>query len=191
MNKVISAYDVLLADEFKNFTQFDLIDLSNLDIVTEVLGRLGFNTNKAVYVYPANHRTLQNNIRVGYMFCGEIAPGREHVHGKYSTIHDVFAAAELTDNGFYEELMAMATRSPSYGTDHALDDKIPEREDPEQRAEELRIQAELDQLWAILQVARGDQRKLDGSIKTAWDYKNPEVPEKKRRKKRKKQPEGV
>lgn len=187
MNKTISVFDAMLADEFKGWNMFNMIDLTNLDIVTEVLARLGFDTNKAIYVFPANHRTLANEVKVGYMFAGTIAQGREHVRGAYSTEHDRFASAELRDNGLYEELMAMSTRGQSYGIENALDDKIPEREDPEQRAEEKRITQELDLLWSLLYIARGDQRKLDGSIKTYFDYKNPEVPPKPRRKKKRKE----
>lgn len=193
MNKTISAYDVLLADDFAGWTQFDLINPSNIEIVTEVLGRLGFDVNNGILVTPANHRTMRNSVGVGYMFCGTIAAGREHVRGAYSTEHERFASAEMTDNGLYDELLAMSSRCSSYGIDNAPDDKIPEMPDPEQRAEEVRITKEIALLAELLYIARGDQRKLDGSVKCLWDYLNPETPPKKRNRKkpRKNEQQGV
>lgn len=191
MNKTLSSYDLLLAEDFAGWTQFDLIDTKNVVLVTEVLGRLGFDTNKGILIYPVNHRTMRNEIKVGYMFSGTIALGREYVRGPYATEHDRFASAEMTDNGLYDELLAMGARCAAYAPDHALDDKIPEQQDSEQRAEEIRITREIALLDEILFAARGDQRKLDGSVKSLYDWLNPEVQPKKRNKKVKKTVEGA
>lgn len=192
MNKVISLYDLLKADQFKGMTQFDLIDLNNLDKVNEVLEVLGFDIDKPICVEANQHRTLSGEVKVGYLFKGYISRKREHVYGQYSTVHDMFAYAEGEGQDWYDELIGMQSRCVNYGTQDALDDKIPERGDPIYRAEENRILNEIAQLEAILFVARGDQRKSDGSYKCAYDYKNPEVPveKRKRRKSKKKQQEG-
>lgn len=191
MNKNISAYDILLADDFAGWTQFDLIDTKNVTLVTEVLSRLGFDPNKGILVHAANHRTMKGDVRVGYMFSGTIQLGREHVRGPYATEHDRLASAEMTDNGLYDELLAMGSRVAAYAPDYALDDKIPEQQDAEQRAEEIRINKEIAMLEELLYIARADQRKLDGSVKCLHDWLHPEVPPKKRNKKQRKIVEGV
>lgn len=191
MNKNLSAYDLLLADDFAGWTQFDLIDTKNVVLVTEVLSRLGFDPNKGILIHAANHRTMKGDVRVGYMFSGTIQLGREHVRGPYTTEHDRFASAEMTDNGLYDELLAMGSRVAAYAPDYALDDKIPEQQDVEQRAEEIRITKEIAMLEELLYIARADQRKLDGSVKCLYDWLNPEVPPKKRNKKQRKIVEGV
>lgn len=192
MNKVISCSDLLLADSFKGWTQFDLVDLRNINAVNAVLSELGFDTNKPIFVYAANHRNMQGRVQVGYLFVGNLLPTRENINGAYATIHDTYAAYSETDEDFYKEIMALSTCSPSYSVDAALDDKIPERVDQEQRVEEQRILSEIKQLEEILKLARGDQRKDDGTIKCAEDYTNPPQPvEKKRRSKSKKIKEQI
>lgn len=191
MSKVISAYDLVLADELSHFNQFDLVNPENMDAVNSVLAKLGFNTDKAIHIYAANHRTLQNKVRVGYLFSGEYNLSREHIKGPYSTLEDVMIAASFEDESLASELHSMGHTCPSYGSPSALDQQIPEREDAEYKAEEERITAEIKQLEDILFHIRGSQYRRDGSVKTAWDYKNPEqVVVKKKRRKKVKQEEG-
>jgi hypothetical protein len=184
MNKTLSVFDLMLAEPLQGFTMFDCVDLANLDAVNNVLAVLGFDTNKPIFVEAHNHRTLAGQVKIGYVFKGHIAHGREHVHGKYSTPHDMYAAAEATGQDWYDELLSMGTRSVSYGSD-ALDDKIPSREEPEYRAEEQKILDDIKLLNDLLVLARGDQRRSDGSIKTAYDYKTPEAPPEKAKRRKK------
>jgi hypothetical protein len=171
--------------------QFDLCHLDNARKVYDVLAVLGFDTTKPVHIYAAQHRTMSNKVEVGYLFAGEHDLRREHIKGKYSTLEDVMLAAQAQDKSLYEELYTMNTRSAAYGGDHALDDTIPKREqDSECSEEEEAVTKLIAQLEDILFHIRGDQFKSDGSVKTLWDYENPEHPAEKKRKRNKKVEKG-
>jgi hypothetical protein len=183
--KVISAYDLLLADTLQGMNQFDLCHLDNIDKVNAVLDTLGFDVTKPIHIYAAQHRTLKNEVKIGYVFAGDMSLQRKHLTGPYSTTADLLIAASLTDKSLFEELHNMHHTSPSYGSDGALDQHIPEREDVAYKEEENAITEQIRQLEDILFHIRGSQYKTDGSIKTANDYKNPEVPVVKKRRKKK------
>jgi hypothetical protein len=185
--KVLSAYDLLLADPLKGLNIFDLVHMDNAARVYAVLETLGMDIAKPVHIYAANHRTLKGDVKVGYLFAGELSLKREHLKGKYSMPDDVLIAASLQDRSLFEELHNMNTRSPSYGGDNALDNGAPAREDDEYREEEIRISNEIAQLEDILFHIRGSQIKADGSVKCLEDYRTPEqqAPQKKRRKSKK------
>jgi hypothetical protein len=190
MSKVISAYDLLLAEPLQGMNQFDLVHLDNADKVYGVLAELGFDTNKAVHVYAAQHRTLKGEVKVGYLFAGEYNFARKHIKGPYSTLEDVMLAAQAQDKSLFEELYAMGHTCPQYGGSHALDDNIPTKEAEEYKAEELKIVEQINQLEEILFHIRGDQRNPDGDFKTLEDYRNPKPAEKKRKKHKRKNVEG-
>jgi hypothetical protein len=187
MSKVISAYDLLLADPLVGMNQFDLCHLDNAQKVYDVLATLGFDISKPVHIYAAQHRTMSNKVQVGYLFAGEHDMRREHIKGKYSTLEDVMLAAQAQDKSLYEELYTMNTRCAGYGGIDALDENIPKREqDSECTEEEQAVTKLIIQLEDILLHIRGDQIKADGSVKTLQDYENPEQPAEKKRKRNKK-----
>jgi hypothetical protein len=191
MSKVISAYDLLLADPLQGMTQFDLVHLDNIEKVHAVLGMLGFDTNKAIHAFAAQHRTLTNEVKIGYMFAGEHNFAREHIKGPYSTLEDVMLAAQAQDKSLYEELYAMNSRCSGYGGDHALDENVPGREDAEYKDEEIKIANQIAQLEDLLYHIRGSQQNPDGSYKTLEEYNNPKPAEKLRKKyKKRKSKEG-
>lgn len=200
--KVISAYDLLLAEPLAGMNQFDLCHLDNMEKVYNVLATLGFDIHKPVHIYAAQHRTLTKDVKIGYIFAGELNLAREHIKGPYSTHEDVLIAASLQDKSLFEQLHEMSTTCTAYGGVMALDENLPARAedrvyaksaeayDEEYQTEEDRILTEINQLEEILFHLRGSQRKLDGSVKCMYDYRNPEVVPKARRKKVKK-PQGV
>jgi hypothetical protein len=188
--KVISAYDLLLAEPLQDMNQFDLVHLDNLELVHSVLELLGFDTTKAVHAYPAQHRTMKNEVKIGYLFAGEHNFAREHIKGGYSTLEDVMLAAQAQDKSLYEELYAMNSRCSGYGGDHALDENVPSRVDDEYSAEERKIAEQIQQLEDILFHIRGSQTNPDGSYMTLEDYKNPKPAEKRRKKHKRKDKEG-
>lgn len=173
--KVISAYDLLLADPLVGMNQFDLVHLDNLTKVNNVLEVLGFDTSKAVHVYSALHRTMTNEIKVGYIFAGEMNLAREHIKGPYARPDEVMLAAQMQDKSLYEELHAMSNRCNDYGANNLDSNSFPR--DNEMSDEEAKIVAEINQLEEILFHIRGSQRNPDGSIMTAEDYSKPRQPE--------------
>lgn len=182
MSKVISAYDLLLADPLKGMNQFDLCHMDNADVVYSTLAALGFDINKAIHVYAAQHRTLSGKVQIGYVFAGEHNFAREHIKGPYSTLEDVMLAAQAQDKSLYEELYAMNSRCSGYGGDHALDDVVHVREDDEYREEEIKIANQIAQLEDLLYHIRGNQFNPDGSVKSLEDYRSPRPVDKKRKK---------
>lgn len=188
--KVISGYDLLVAEPLQGMNIFDICHMDNADKVYSVLAELGFDTNKAVHIYAAQHRTLTNEVKIGYMFAGEHNFAREHIKGSYSTLEDVMLAAQAQDKSLYEELYAMNSRCSGYGGDHALDENVPSRVDDEYSAEERKIAKQIQQLEDILFHIRGDQTNPDGSYKSLEDYKNPKPAEKRRKKHKRKDKEG-
>jgi hypothetical protein len=180
--KVISCYDLMLADPLKGMNIFDLCHLDNADKVYAVLETIGMDVSKAVHIYPAQHRTLSGDVKIGYLFAGELSLKRQHLKGPYSMPDDVLIAASLQDSSLFEELHAMGHTSPMYGGEHALDDNIPTKEAEEYKAEELKIVEQIKQLEDILYHIRGEQRNDDGSFKTLEDFRNPKPAEKKRKK---------
>lgn len=203
--KVISAYDLLLAEPLAGMNQFDLCHLDNIEKVYNVLATIGFDINKPVHIYAAQHRTLAQQVKIGYLFAGELNLAREHIKGPYSTHEDVLIAASLQDKSLFEQLHEMSTTCTAYGGDMALDENLPARAEErvhaksaeayaeEYQSEEVRIVKEINQLEEILFHLRGSQRKLDGSVKSMYDYRFPEeVPKKRNRKKpRKNEQKGV
>lgn len=190
MSKVISAYDLLLADPLKGMNQFDLCHLDNADVVYSTLAALGFDINKPVHIFAAQHRTMTNVVKIGYMFAGEHNFAREHIKGPYSTLEDVMLAAQAQDKSLYEELYAMNSRCSGYGGDHALDESVPVRDD-EYRDEEIRVSNQIAQLEDLLYHIRGSQFNPDGSVKTLEEYHTPKPAEKLRKKyKKRKSKEG-
>jgi hypothetical protein len=190
MSKVISAYDLLLAEPLAGMNQFDICHMDHADKVYNTLAALGFDINKAVHIYASQHRTLTNEVKIGYVFAGEHNFAREHIKGPYSTLEDVMLAAQSQDKSLYEELYAMNSRCSGYGGDHALDDNVHAREDDEYREEEIRVSNQIAQLEDILFHIRGEQRNNDGSYKTLEDYRNPKPVDKKRKKHVHKKKEG-
>lgn len=188
--KVVSCYDLLLADALQGMNIFDICSLDNAEKVYSVLETIGMDVSKAVHVYAAQHRTLTNEVKIGYIFAGELSLKREHIKGPYSTLEDVMLAAQSQDKSLYEELHAMNSRCSGYGGDHALDDNVHTREDDEYREEEIRVANTIAQLEDILFHIRGEQRNNDGSFKTLEDYRNPKPVDKKRKKHVHKKKEG-
>jgi hypothetical protein len=180
--KVLSCYDILLADELKGMNIFDLCSLDNADKVYSVLEMLGMDVVKPVHIYAANHRTLAGQVKIGFLFAGELSVRREHLKGKYSQPEDVLIAASLTDRSLFEELHAMGHTSPMYGGMAALDENVVAKEDEEYLEEERKIVAQVKQLEDILFHIRGNQFNEDGSVKTLEEYFNPRPVEKKRKK---------
>lgn len=185
--------------------QFDLCHLDNLEKVYNVLATIGYDINKPVHIYAAQHRTMANDVKIGYLFAGELNLAREHIKGPYSRHEDVLIAASLQDKSLFEHLHEMSTTCTAYGGDMALDENLPQRPAADERMalktstayaleymdEEEKITKEIAQLEDILYHIRGSQRKSDGSVMSMWDYHNPEVLPKKRKKKLKKIVEGV
>lgn len=180
--KVLSVYDILLADPLKGMTIFDVIHMDNADKVYPVLHMLGINVNEPVHVYTAYHRTLKGEKKVGYMFAGEIRSDREFINGPYAFQDDYLVSAFTHDRGLYEELHTINTRCNLYGSDDALDENVVMKEDVEYKEEELKIVEQIKQLDDLLFHIRGDQMNSDGTYKTLDDYKNPRPAEKKRKK---------
>jgi hypothetical protein len=199
MSKVISAYDLLLADTLQGMNQFDLCHLDNIDKVNAVLETLGFDVTKPVHIYAAQHRTLKNEVKIGYVFAGEYNLSRQHIKGPYSTLEDVLVAASHSDQSLFEQLHAMSSACVSYGSDMALDENVPKQAKKAERfshkshleyaneyeEEENAITEQIKQLEDILFHIRGSQYKKDGSVKTVEDYKNPEVEVVKKKRKKK------
>jgi hypothetical protein len=188
--KVLSCYDLLLADPLKGMTIFDLCHLDNAEVVYDVLETLGMDVSKAVHIYAANHRTLSGDVKIGYLFAGELSLKRQHLKGKYSMPDDVLIAASLQDQSLFAELHAMGHTSPQYGGMNALDDNIPTKEADEYREEEIKIVEQINQLEEILFHIRGSQINPDGSYKTLEDYRCPRPVDKKRKKHKRKNAEG-
>jgi hypothetical protein len=190
--KTLSAYDLLLADTLQGMNQFDLVHIDNIDRVNDVLEQLGFDITQGIHIYAAQHRTLKNEVKVGYVFSGDMSLARKHLTGPFGSLEDRMIAASIQDKSLFAELHSMSHVCPSYGNPGALDQQIPEREDAEYKAEEQSITEQIKQLEDILFHIRGSQYRKDGSVKTAEDYKNPEViVVKKKRKKKEKKVEGV
>lgn len=177
--KVMSAYDLLLAEPLLGMTQFDLVHLDNLDKVNDVLETLGFNTKEAIHVYAARHRTMTNEVKVGYIFAGELSLQRKHITGPYSHPDDFMIAATMQDESLFEELYGLQNRCNDYGATNSVDRNLNQR-DNDVSDEERQIVDQINQLEEILFHIRGSQRNPDGSVKTAEDYKGPEKVEQKR-----------
>jgi hypothetical protein len=189
--KVLSVYDVLLADPLKGMNIFDAIHLDNADKVYPVLHMLGININEPVHIYSAYHRTLTGEKKVGYLFAGEIRCDREFIKGPYAFQDDYLVSAFTHDRGLYEELHTINTRCNLYGSDDALDENIVVRDDPEYKEEELKIVEQIKQLDELLKHIRGEQTNPDGSYKTLEEYTTPKPAEKLRKKyKKRKSKEG-
>lgn len=201
--KVISVRDLILAEPLIGMNHFDVCHPDNQAIVYDVLATLGFDINKPVHIYAANHRDMQNKTGVGYLFAGELNLKREFIKGPYSRPEDVMIAASLQDKSLFEHLYDMSTTCTAYGGDMALDENLPQRAEDrvyhksnaayseEYKNEEERIQNEIAQLEDILYHILGSQRKSDGSVKCLEDYRCPEVlPKPRRKKKRKDKLEG-
>jgi hypothetical protein len=170
---------------------FDLVHLDNAEIVYDVLETLGMDVAKPVHIYAAQHRTLAGDVKIGYLFAGELSLKRHHLKGKYSQPEDVLIAASLQDKSLFEELHSMGHTVPAYGGSHALDDNIPTKEAEEYRDEERKIVEQIEQLEGILFHIRGSQFNADGSVKTLEEYSNPKPAEKLRKKyKKRKSKEG-
>jgi hypothetical protein len=194
--KVISCYDLLLADPLKHMNIFDLVHLDNAEVVYDVLETLGMDVAKPVHIYAAQHRTLAGDVKIGYLFAGELDTSRSFLKGKYAHPEDLLIAASIRDKSLYEHLHEMSTTCTAYGGVMALDDGIPPRPSPDERfslksakayekeyvSEESKILAEITQLEDILFDIRGEQFNPDGSVKTLEEYTTPKPAEKLRKK---------
>jgi hypothetical protein len=180
--KVLSVYDVLLAEPLVGMNIFDAVHLDNADKVYPVLYMLGININEPIHIYSAYHRTLKGEKKVGYLFTGEIRCDREFINGPYAFQDDYLVSAFTHDRGLYEELHAINTRCNLYGSDNALDENVVVKEDTEYKDDELEIIKQVNQLEEILFHIRGSQQNPDGSFKSLEDYRNPKPVDKKRKK---------
>jgi hypothetical protein len=190
--KTISVTDLKLIDGLAHLNYMEMVHPSNDELVNNYLQMLGFDIDKPLEYRAYQHRNLQGQIVINYVIAGELLLDREHLTGPFGSLEDRMIAASLQDKSLFAELHSMGHTCPSYGSDGALDQEIPTREYEEYREEEQRVTEQIKQLEDLLFHIRGSQYKSNGELKTAWDYKNPEVPvvKKKRKKKLKQEVEG-
>lgn len=186
MSKTISVTDLKLIPELSHLNYMEMIHPDNDDLVNSFLEKMGFDINKAIEYRAYQHRNMQGQVVINYLIAGEISHDRKYLTGPFGSFEERKIVAGMSDRSLFEELHSLGSRCHDYGAAESLDVSIPARDDDEHKEEEKRIAKEIKLLEQVLLHIRGSQFKLDGSYKTPYDYKVPEVPPKKRKKKVKK-----
>lgn len=191
--KTISVTDLKLIDGLSHLNYMEMIHPSNDDLVNSYLEILGFDINSPMEYRAYQHRNLQGKVVINYLIAGEISQNRKVLTGPFGSFEDRKIVSGMIDRSLFEELHSLGSRCHDYGLSSALDDNIPTTDSTEDKIEEQRILSEIKLLEDVLYHVRGSQFKLDGSFKTPYDYKFPEVPPKKRNRKkpRKNEQQGV
>lgn len=184
--KTISVTDLKLIPELSHLNYVEMIHPDNDDLVNSFLEKMGFDILKPLEYRAYQHRNMQGQVVINFLIAGEISQDRKYLTGPFGSFEDRKIVAGMRDKSLFEELHSLGSRCHDYGLSSSIDENVPNREEDEHKAEEKRIAAEISLLEDVLYHVRGSQFKLDGSFKTPYDYKFPEVPPKKRRKKQRK-----
>jgi len=189
--KTVSVTDLKLIDVLSHLNYVEMIHPNNDDLVNSQLAILGFDINAPMEYRAYQHRNLQGQVVINFLIAGEINQDRKILTGPFGSFEDRKIVSGMKDRSLFEELHSLGSRCHDYGLSSSLDDNVPVRDEDEDKMEEQRILAEIKMLEDVLLHVRGTQFKLDGSFKTPYDYKVPEVIPKPRRKKQRKIVEGV
>lgn len=107
MAKAISMKDVIkcLAHlQLGVYKEFDLLPLSQDEMVKPILHELGMNIKEPFYIRAVKHRTLDDEVHLGYRYYGTIRADREWVNSKGCDIIERVAITSFSDLSLTREL---------------------------------------------------------------------------------------
>ena len=172
--KAISVFDLKLIPELKDMTIFDIVHPDNDKLVNPFLEIMGFDLQYPLMYTVSQHRTLQKDVKVGFVIRGELNVNRKHLTSEWSDVYDRVVAASYTDKSLCKELCEHMNSSLDYSAFHAgREDEVGKPSEFPQslvNPDEDIITAQIRDLEAALFIIRGDQLKKDGSYKMPEDY---------------------
>lgn len=113
MSKAISFRDVLYCLDYlgiKGYTEASLLPKDMDSIVLPVLHELGIDVRKDIYITAVKHRDLQNNVGIGYRYCGTIRSDRQWVNSKGCDVIERVAITSFNDLSLTNELCKLLNK---------------------------------------------------------------------------------
>lgn len=168
--KNISFKDVLFILDEPSLNEISLLNTNMDRKVKDVLWKLGININDGYEVKAYKHRTMRNEVHVGYMYCGVIRCDEGFKDSRFCTAIDRIAIAGMRDVSLGSELYRMSTGSTDFEklSNNSLDTSEGLADFYEE--DYLETQNLLDKLNAIAYNVRGKAHKENGSLKSYRDY---------------------
>lgn len=131
MAKAVSMKDVIKCLNYlghEGINEIHLLPRYQDDIVKPVLHELGIDINKGFYIKAQKHRTLDNDIHLGYRYYGTIRSDREWANSKACDVMERIAITSFTDISLTKELCNLVGRnvdlSEAQGSFPMLDTEI-------------------------------------------------------------------
>jgi hypothetical protein len=129
----VSARDLLTIPEVK--AQFrnevELINIVNDGVVKPFLHLLGIDINKPFGVFAANHRDMNNNTGIGYIYSGSPRIDRAWTQSKICDMTSRIAATAYSDVTLTKELVELSGNTVNFnnfsdGGEEVVWEKLPE-----------------------------------------------------------------
>ena len=126
--KRVSTFDVAKAvRELKkvNIRPIDLLEIKNDHLVKEYLFTFGIDINQGIGFIYNKHRTLDNEVKEGYCYVGEIRTDDAFKRSPFCDESDRLILAGMKDRSLMQELATMQNISGVFGNlkEQALEDK--------------------------------------------------------------------
>lgn len=174
-----SLSDLKLISVFKDMSEFEMLEISNDNLMAEYLYKLGMDVPKEAFMYfPSFHRNLQNQIVLGFTVAGEVRQDEAYRNSWMCSMTEKLLLACNDDVGLMREMTHLNYKvrdmesylnhcdSEDYDLDRALF--------PEDQLEPLYLEneAQIENLQSILEGIRGPMYGNSGALKTFKEYKD-------------------
>lgn len=179
--KTISVTDLMAkVPELGKLRMIDFIDPKNDALIAPYLKVLGFDLDFPIQYIPCQHRNLQNQVVIAYLIVGELEINSNFLNSSFATPEDRIIAAGYKDLSLANEMSRSLSTHRDYNS--GVTEGFPaELTNPDEAA----ILMQIDVLQGLLEKARPNMYREDGSLKTITEYHAPpEEPVKKERKRR-------
>ena len=165
--RVMSVYDLQLIPALSGLSMFDFVNPANHELLIPYLKTLGYDLLRPVEFIASQHRTMAGKVVIGYQVVGEISQDREFLLSPFCTAEDRIIAAGSKDLSLANEMARSMTTCREYGSDGAVVEGFPA---DQANPDEAEILEAIRVYQVVMEIARGDQFKSDGSRKTLLEW---------------------
>lgn len=172
MSRTISFRDLKLCTSLMALSEVEMIHPSFDPVMSDILGKIGFDIDYPVVYVPSKHRDMQNKVAVGFMAVGEISLNRNFINSPLCSVTERMIAASYTDPSMTRELATLMGNRVNLKQLMDEDGEYDGEELGEEYLEPDRefVAQQIQQLADIRDALRGSMYNEAGDLRTYAEY---------------------